>query len=42
MLQVGGAGRQSPQVEKPAHGAGSLTHWLGYTRLYLPPQVKNI
>ncbi|MEH2006959.1 hypothetical protein [Nostoc sp.] len=26
--QVGRAGRQSPQVGKPAHGAGSPTHWL--------------
>ncbi|MEH1910390.1 MAG: hypothetical protein V7L05_11595 [Nostoc sp.] len=25
------AGRQSPQVGKPAHSAGSPTHWLGYT-----------
>ncbi|MEH2361832.1 hypothetical protein [Nostoc sp.] len=28
--QVGKPGRQSPQVGKPAHGAGSPTHWLDF------------
>jgi hypothetical protein len=37
-LQVGRAGRQMPQVGKPAHGTGSPTRWLLTAVETRPPQ----